>query len=198
MMKKIITILGLCTLISAPVLAAQITLQSELVPRVLNGEEIYPAQISAQNAIEIDNGENQLAMTVGQIVFEDGKRRKFDSQLLLLTFDAQEHAQLALTYDKFRTIEEAKAFEKNPVVALTDENGNKVSFSMVQLNKGGLQGFRDYQREVADYRQAVNKEVMQKRIVDSPVVTQTLKTSFNELSREDQQAFMQWAMSNLK
>ncbi|MCV5837312.1 DUF2057 domain-containing protein, partial [Escherichia coli] len=89
--------------------------------------------------------------TVGQIVFEDGKRRKFDSQPLLLEFDAEKDAELSLTYKTFRTIEEAKAFELDPKVVLKDKNGKEVDFSMVQLRKGGLQGFRDYEREVADY-----------------------------------------------
>ncbi len=69
---------------------------------------------------------------------------------------------------------------------------------MVQLRKGGLQGFRDYEREVADYNQAMNKQTTKASIAASPAVTKTLKESFNDLSREEQQEFMQWAMRNLK
>ncbi|POF59617.1 hypothetical protein CRN58_07830, partial [Vibrio vulnificus] len=94
---------------------------------------------------------NQIAVTIGQIVFEDGKRRKFDSQPLLLEFVAKPEQALTLKYGKFRTIDDAKKFENNPTVHLTDAQGNPVAFTMVQLYKGGLQGFRDYEREVADY-----------------------------------------------
>ena len=94
MMKKTTTLLGLCAMLSAPAFAAQLTLQSELVPRVLNGEFVYPEWISKNNSIELKDGENQLAVTVGQIVFEDGKRRKFDSQPLVLEFDAEKDLSL--------------------------------------------------------------------------------------------------------
>ncbi|TOG28389.1 hypothetical protein CGJ04_22475 [Vibrio parahaemolyticus] len=197
-MKKTTTLLGICAILSAPAFAAQLTLQKELVPRVINGEFVYPEWISGNNSIELKDGENQLAVTVGQIVFEDGKRRKFDSQPLLLEFDAEKDAELSLTYKTFRTIEEAKAFELDPKVILKDKNGKEVDFSMVQLRKGGLQGFRDYEREVADYNNAMNKQATKSSIAQSPAVTKTLKESFNELSREEQQEFMQWAMRNLK
>ncbi|POB67915.1 hypothetical protein CRN59_22920, partial [Vibrio vulnificus] len=83
----------------------------------------------------------QIAVTIGQIVFEDGKRRKFDSQPLLLEFVAKPEQALTLEYGKFRTIDDAKKFENNPTVHLTDAQGNPVAFTMVQLYKGGLQGF---------------------------------------------------------
>ncbi|MBE4372892.1 DUF2057 domain-containing protein, partial [Vibrio parahaemolyticus] len=35
MMKKTTTLLGICAILSAPVFAAQLTLQKELVPRVI-------------------------------------------------------------------------------------------------------------------------------------------------------------------
>lgn len=198
MMKKTATLLGFCALISMPTFAAELTLQNELVPQVLNGEYVYPELISDQNSIELEDGSNQLAVTIGQIVFEDGKRRKFDSQPLLLEFDTGKKTQLTLTYNKFRTMDEAKVFERNPKVVLKDKQGNDVAFSMVQLRKGGLQGFRDYEREVANYQEAVNKKTTQSSIERSSPVTKTIKASFNDLSREQQQEFMQWAMRNLK
>ena len=198
MMKKTTTLLGFCALLSAPAFAAQLTLQAELVPRVINGDFVYPEWISDNNSIKVEDGANQLAVNVGQIVFEDGKRRKFDSQPLLLEFDAPKDAELTLTYNKFRTIEEANAFEMDPKLTLKDANGKDVEFSMVQLRKGGLQGFRDYEREVADYNKAMNKESTKASIAASPAVTKTLKESFHDLSREEQQEFMQWAMRNLK
>ncbi|EEX93010.1 DUF2057 domain-containing protein [Vibrio orientalis] len=198
MMKKNTILIGICAILSAPAFAAQLTLQSELAPRVLNGEFVYPELVSDSNGIKLADGDNQLAVTVGQIVFEDGKRRKFDSQPLLLEFNAATDAELTLSYDTFRTIEEAKSFENNPNVSLKDLSGKDVEFSMVQLRKGGLQGFRDYEREVADYNNAVQKQTTQSSIAASPAVTKTLKESFNDLSRQEQQEFMQWAMQNLK
>lgn len=197
-MKKATILLGLCAVLSTPVFAAQLTLQAELSPRVLNGEFVHPELVSDSNSINLKDGENQLAVTVGQIVFEDGKRRKFDSQPLLLEFNAAKDAELTLSYDTFRTIDDAKAFERAPKINLKDQSGEAVEFSLVQLSKGGLQGFRDYEREVADYNNAIQKQSTKSSIATSPVVTKPIKESFSELSREQQQEFMQWAMQNLK
>ncbi|MBT0319988.1 DUF2057 domain-containing protein, partial [Vibrio campbellii] len=48
------------------------------------------------------------------------------------------------------------------------------------------------------YNKAMNKESTKASIAASPAVTKTLKESFHDLSREEQQEFMQWAMRNLK
>ena len=179
-----------------------LSLQQEIVPQVLNGEAIAASHFVAQNTLELKDGENQLALTVGQIVFEDGKRRKFDSQPILLNFNASEEQVLALNYKTFRTIEDAKKFERTPELSFTTEKGEAVEYELVQMNKGGLQGFRDFEREVADYNAKAGSDVSGHKKQVTPMSTQksvsALQGDFSKLDAEQQQEFMQWAMRNLK
>ena len=195
-MKKIL-IASVLALFSGSLFAASLTLQKEMTPQVVNGEGVTVEQMHNGNLIQLKNGHNQIAVTIGQIVFEDGKRRKFDSQPLLLEFAAHLEQSLMLQYDKFRTIDDAKQFESQPKIKLTDADGKAVAFTLVQLNKGGLQGFRDYQREVADYNAQKSPAPQESVLISSPKASE-LKTVFHAMSREEQQAFMQWAMQNLK
>lgn len=182
--------------------SSTVALQQEVVPQVLNGEAISSSHFVAKNTLELKGGENQLALTIGQIVYEDGKRRKFDSQPILLNFKVDQNQSLAINYKKFRTIEEAKKFERSPEISLTDNNGSAVEFELTQLNKGGLQGFRDYEREVADYNVKSGNDISGQQKAVIPLSEQksvaSLQGEFSNLSAEQQQEFMQWAMRNLK
>ena len=177
-------------------------LQKEMVPQVLNGEAIAASHFTAQNTIQLEDGQNQLALTVGQIVFEDGKRRKYDSQPILLSFEAHKDQTLSINYPTFRTIEDAKKFERSPVITLTAENGEAIEYGIDQLNKGGLQGFRDFEREVAEFNQKSGNEVsgqVKKTVPMSETKNVAmLQSDFDKLDAEQQQEFMQWAMRNLK
>lgn len=179
-----------------------LTLQQEIVPQVLNGEAIASSHFTAQNTLSLKEGENQLALTVGQIVFEDGKRRKYDSQPILLNFEAEQDQSLSIHYKTFRTIEDAKKFERSPELMFTSDKGDPVDFELVQLSKGGLQGFRDFEREVADYNAKAGNDVTghTKIVVPKSSVKSVaaLQSEFADLNAEQQQEFMQWAMRNLK
>ncbi|ELP5728434.1 DUF2057 domain-containing protein [Vibrio vulnificus] len=196
-MKKMM-IMSALALFSSSLFAANLTLQKEITPQIVNGEGVTLQEVHSGNRIELKPGHNQIAVTIGQIVFEDGKRRKFDSQPLLLEFVAKPEQALTLEYGKFRTIDDAKKFENNPTIHLTDAQGNPVAFTMVQLYKGGLQGFRDYEREVADYNAQKAQKADSAPLVNHDPKAMDLKTAFKEMTRQEQQAFMQWAMQNLK
>ncbi|WP_391090311.1 DUF2057 family protein [Vibrio sp. NH-UV-68] len=195
MMKKLI--FAIVTLLMSFSLFAQttLTLQKEITAQLLNSQHV---SVSEGNQISVVTGHNQLAVTIGQIVFEDGKRRKFDSDLLVLTFDVANSQQLQLSYSTFRTIEEAKAFSSQPQLLLQDSQGNPLEFELVQLRKNGLQGFRDYQHEVAEYNSAFVNSQQPAPKQDRSTLDKDLQQSFLHMSREQQQGFMQWAMKNLK
>lgn len=176
-----------------------LTLQPEIVPQVLNGKRVLSSDYHAKNSLNLIEGRNQLAITVGQIVFEDGKRRKFDSQPVLMSFTVENDAVLSIQYNKFRTMDEAKKFEDNPQFTFKNKDNRDQQYQWVQLNKGGLQGFRDYEREVADYNvQQGNISHTNKGKEVSQSNTTELQNTFLQLTAEQQQAFMQWAMRNLK
>ncbi|MEL7292355.1 MAG: DUF2057 family protein [Pseudomonadota bacterium] len=172
-----------------------LSLQQEITARVVNSQ---PAAVSQDNEILLKAGSNQLAFTIGQIVFEDSKRRKFDSELLVLTFNATQNQSLSLNYKPFRTIDDAKAFSVSPQLSLVDSSGQSVEYELVQLRKNGLQGFRDYERELADYNAQHAFKVQAVEDKSGVIVEKNIYQTFSEMTREQQQAFMQWAMQNLK
>lgn len=173
-------------------------LQSEIIPHVLNGKLITDESIGKNNVIKLKDGGNQLAVTVGQIVFEDGRRRKFDSQPVLLEFTVSGDQALSLSYERFRTIDEAKAFDKVPQFSLQNTLGQTLDTKVIPLPQGGFKNFRDYEQEVAAYNKQQQQDDLKQELANSPGKITDIKASFIELSREEQQSFMVWAMQNLK
>ncbi|MDE1328011.1 YccT family protein [Vibrio aestuarianus] len=199
LLKKRFIIAGLSTLFSLQAFAASIQLQAEIVPQVLNGKAVQESDFIQPQQLELKEGTNQLVVTIGQLVFQDGKRRKFDSQPMILEFSTGNDELLTLNYPNLRTIEDAKSFEKKPTFSFANQNKQKKEYSLLVMNKNGLQGFRDYEQEVADFNDK-NKEstVVTDSEKSAGVGTVNLKTEFSNLSKEQQQEFMQWALRNLK
>ena len=176
-------------------------LQPEIVPQVLNGKRVLSSDFYAKNSLNLLEGRNQLAITIGQIVSEDGKRRKFDSQPVLMSFTVENDAVLSIKYSKFRTMDEAEKFEANPQFTFKNKDNKDQKYQWVQLNKGGLQGFRDYEREIADYNTKqgnISHNNKGGEVYFSQSNTTEFQNTFLLLTAEQQQAFMQWAMRNLK
>lgn len=189
-----------------------LTLQPEINPIVVNGGKVGNSLFSSEQQVDVQKGENQILITVGQIVFEDAKRRKYNSPSYILKFNANEQP-LSLTYNKIRTIQDAKAFEKSPSFVFTDVNGKNIDYKIDVLNASGMQSFRDYQQELQAYNQgqegraaaaistttAGYTAIAPQSITPNPAAKMTfLHNTFRDLSADEQQQFMQWAMKNLK
>ena len=85
---------------------------------------------------------NQLVVTIGQIVVADGRRTKYYSQPYILLFETND--SLSLSYKTFRTMEDARQFEKNPQFELTNSTGKQVNFKIDSVHIGGLQTRQDF------------------------------------------------------
>ncbi|MGF1870412.1 YccT family protein [Photobacterium indicum] len=189
-----------------------LTLQPEINPIIVNGGKAGNGIFSPEQQVDVQKGENQILITVGQIVFEDAKRRKYNSPSYILKFNANDQP-LSLTYDKMRTIQEAKAFEKSPSFVFTDVNGKNINYKIDVLNASGMQSFRDYQQELQAYNQGQEGRaavsistasvgytaIDPQSVAPNPAAKMTfLHNTFRDLSADEQQQFMQWAMKNLK
>lgn len=194
-MKKMLLALSPLLVAFSAIAQPLLNFPKEMTPQLLNSQRIVS---SPSGQLQLAVGNNQLAVTIGQIVYEDGKRRKFDSELLVLTFNATQNQSLSLSYKPFRTIDDAKAFSVSPQLSLFDSSGQSVEYELVQLRKNGLQGFRDYERELADYnaQHAFKGQIAEDK--SGVIVEKNLYQTFSGMTREQQQAFMQWAMQNLK
>ena len=169
---------------------SELSFQSEIAPQVVNSKAIHNGFFTAVDRIKIPEGKNQIGVTVGQLVFEDAKRRKFDSDLMLLSFEAKDDDSYQLSYKKMRTIDEANRFNQAPQFILTNQAGDTLNYTVKVLPKNGFQSFQDYEGEVV----ALNHN----QVSSNQLVSSDIKTQFSTMTRDQQQAFMQWAMQNLK
>ncbi|MDV5171156.1 DUF2057 domain-containing protein [Photobacterium rosenbergii] len=199
-----------------------ISLQSEIQPLILNSADAEDASAeSGNNLLLIEEGTNQLLFKVGQLVSEDAKHRKYNSPAFIIRFEASDRP-LELSYPKLRTIADAKAFERSPSFTLVNDANRSVDFSIDKLTAGGLQNLRDYQNELVAYNQradaiaavssvsttstvstsTANKvasgESQPMSVTNSSSRMNILQGSFSQLSAQEQQEFMLWAMKNLK
>lgn len=202
MFKKSLITMGLLLSATAVQAASQFDFQTEIEPQVVNGKAVNSSWFSDVDQLQLHPGTTQLGFTVGQIVFEDGKRRKFNSRLMIMSFDVQDEQTYQLNYKKFRTIEEANKFNDDPTFELKTEDGKPVEFKLAVLDKNGMQGFRDYEAEITEFNKTTGVvlagESATAVTVDASKVSLGIKQQFANMSREEQQAFMQWAMQNLK
>jgi len=207
MQKRITPLLGIAIgLFSANVIAAStIELSSEIVPRVINEQAIDNGFFESESKVELNSGHNQLLVTLGQIVVEDGRRVKYNSNPFILEFEAGQ-TPLALSYKPFRTVEDARAFEKKPAFTLTNAQGTAVSYQATLLHVGGLQGMKDYQAAVKKHNghspsataQTANQTTTLSVPTSSSAKLDVIKAGFENMSAEEQKAFMMWAMGAMK
>ncbi|PSW65812.1 DUF2057 domain-containing protein [Photobacterium leiognathi subsp. mandapamensis] len=209
-MKKIIcSVLPLVSLFSSNIYA-DVKLESSKETNILvvNGKEEGWSFIKATNEVVLPNGENQILFNIGTVVLDDAAKKKFNSTPLLIKFDAKD-AKLVLGYPKIRTLEQAEAFNKSPEITLKNSMGDEVKFEYIQLNNSGLQNFRDYEREVADYNKSggIASIGYVETTFSPPTIPASapspeakmkfLKNAFIGLSEEEKQEFMSWGLKNL-
>ena len=215
MKKKIICcLLPLVSLFSSNIYA-DVKLQSakEMNAVVVNGKAEGWSFIQGTNNIILPNGENQILFQMGKIVLEDAAKKKFNSIPLLIKFESQDSV-LTLSYPNIRTLDQAKSFDKSPQIKLKNSNGENVPFELEQLDNNGLQNFRDYEREVANYNelggidavtQVSPEPQLQTKAVFIPSDVKPspeakmvfLKNAFTSLSPEEKQQFMSWGLKHL-
>ncbi|EGU55102.1 hypothetical protein VINI7043_01745 [Vibrio nigripulchritudo ATCC 27043] len=181
-----------------------LNLSNELTPRTLNGAKIESQWIKSTSALEIQPGLNQIAVTIGQIVVEDGRRTKYYSQPYVLLFEARE--SLTLDYKAFRTMSDARQFEKAPTFTLTDASSNSIDYKIDTIHIGGLQTLQDFEGAIRRYNEkgeglAVYRSEKETTVTLTHSEEHLLKSAqsaFQDLNSETQRKFMAWAMENLK
>ncbi|WOT03907.1 YccT family protein [Shewanella youngdeokensis] len=133
---------------SAALASVKLTLpaNSELI--LLNGKEV-----STSKAISLTNGEHQLALRYFGRYRQHGETVEYHSEIIILTFSAED-TQLNINSPIIRTRQAAEAFDRAPIIAITDPKLNKIAFKQDYLIKDGMQIGRDYEKEIALYNQS--------------------------------------------
>ncbi|MDN3681273.1 DUF2057 family protein [Vibrio tapetis subsp. quintayensis] len=215
MQKRVITAIGLAFgFLSSHVLAAQsIEFSKEIVPRVINEQAIDSSFFESTQQVDLKEGHNQLLITLNQLVAEDGRRSKYSSTPMIIDFKAGTSA-ITLSYKPFRTIEDARSFEKQPQFILVDDQGNAIKHNAQLLHIGGFQSFPDYQAAVIKHNgsaatataaaaaaaAATKAKTSSAELQVDQVSTQIdiIKSDFENMTAEEQKEFMMWAMGAMK
>ncbi|MGF1691157.1 YccT family protein [Photobacterium kagoshimensis] len=189
-----------------------LTFNKEIGPLVLNGDEVATDIFSSPSQLTLKAGTNQVLFALGQLVVEDGRRTKFNSVPFILRFNAPSD-DVVLSYQPFRTMEEAKKFDNDPRFVLKSASGEMLPFQLESLHVNGMQGMKNYEKAVRKYNQkgsgiavismehattAPVPSVKPKTVHSASSQRAILEAGFHELSAQEQQAFMMWAMKNLK
>ncbi|MGR5077617.1 YccT family protein [Photobacterium swingsii] len=189
-----------------------LTFNKEIGPLVLNGSEVATDIFSSPSKLTLEAGTNQVLFALGQLVVEDGRRTKFNSVPFILRFRAPTD-DVVLSYQPFRTMEEAKKFDHDPRFVLKSASGEMIPFQLESLHVNGMQGMKNYEKAVQKYNQKgtgiavlsteqlapVGKPSVKPKTVNAASSQRAiLEAGFNDLSAQEQQAFMMWAMKNLK
>ncbi|PSW19573.1 DUF2057 domain-containing protein [Photobacterium sanctipauli] len=208
--------------LSLPSLASELKVIKEIDLHVLNGKEVDSPLFKNKDVLELEAGTNQILFSLDQLVIDDGRRSKLKFTPVVMRFDATE-SPLQLSYPVFKHVDDAKAFRKTLDFVLTDTKGAPVDYQAELLHVSGLGIFPEYARTLEEYNMVGDGvAVVDPTMVDDLAVkpqktaqaTKTtvaeatgnaaaskvaiMQTGFAELSAEEQQQFMQWAMRNLK
>ncbi|MGF1699327.1 DUF2057 domain-containing protein [Photobacterium makurazakiensis] len=212
-MKKKWLVAVLAGVLSLPAMASELSVIKEIDLHVINGQEVDSPLFKNKDNLELEAGTNQILFSLDQLIIEDGRRTKLKFTPVVMRFEAGD-MPLELSYPVFRHVDDAKKFRNSLDFKLTDTNGNPVAYQTELLHVSGMGIFPEYARTLSEYNQvgdgvavvgsaAIEKSSVEpQKIAKSPSTATSkvaiMQTGFTELSAEQQQQFMQWAMRNLK
>ncbi|WP_318457019.1 YccT family protein [Photobacterium leiognathi] len=100
--------------------------------------------------LSLKDGDNQIAFRYETNYRENGDTHLFKSEVVIVTFNGKD-ASYTLSLPKIHSQYEAKAFNKQPHVTITDQQNNDIAIKQDVLIKNGVQIGRDFQQEIAKY-----------------------------------------------
>ncbi|RBW46439.1 DUF2057 domain-containing protein [Psychromonas sp. B3M02] len=105
---------------------------------------------NSENALQLKNGQNQIAFQYKTHYRSDGERLLFTSEMILISFKGHDQ-NYTITLPELNSEEEFEQFNKKPQIALKDDSGKPVKFEQGKLIKEGFQLNRDLVSEVSAY-----------------------------------------------
>lgn len=100
--------------------------------------------------LSLKDGDNQIAFRYETNYRENGDTHLFKSEVVIVTFDGTD-ANYTLNLPKIHSQYEARTFNKQPNVVITDKQKNNIAIKQDVLIKNGVQIGRDFQQEIAKY-----------------------------------------------
>ncbi|MGC9401510.1 YccT family protein [Vibrio genomosp. F10] len=211
-MSKVLVVGAMITSF-APMAAVDLSIERNISALVVHGEEVG-FSISKKDKFELENGTNQVVIRVSQLVSDFGEKEKFNSQPIVLTFEASDTSLFVSAPSKISRVEQAEEFEKNPRFVVTDKSGKEIKVRQDILPaSSGIS--RDYIKELARYNAkhsiegvavvttattavAVESKPKAKASSDQSQPSQMVEYWYEKASNEERTVFSDWAFDNRK
>ncbi|MBD1559153.1 DUF2057 domain-containing protein [Vibrio sp. S9_S30] len=174
----------------------------DLAPVVIDGEEVG-FSVGKKSSVVLENGINQIVVRVSKLVAKQGEHEKFNSEPIVVTFDAKD-TELTLNPTKVITrVEQIGSFGDNPKVEMFDKEGHAYLIQQGILKRGsGLT--RDYERELAKFNKKNDINLPSVTAVSNTTYTSLnekassalndLKLNFAQLTPTEKKEFLMWAV----
>lgn len=196
--------LGMITLLMSWGASAQVTILTDnRIELLAVNTEINPILEKGEN-LKINNGINQLLVRVTAIVDGNGGKSKFVSSPIVLKFDAKDQVLELKTPFPIRDENAVRKFEKAPTLSVTS-GGEDFDVIKDVIIDNEFSFFKDYDKLLEKYNltnsiASINGKpvIIESAVTSKAGVSPTIQSQFLLMSAEEQQAFMQWAMRNLK
>ena len=197
-------LVGAITLLMSWSALAQVTILTDnRIELLAVNTEINPVLEKGEN-LKINNGLNQILVRVTAMVDGNGGKSKFVSSPIVLKFDANDQTLELKTPFPIRDQQAVRKFEKNPTLSITSK-GAEFDVTKDVIIDNEFSFFKDYDKLLEKYNltdaiAAINSHNLKEnaKVVSTEKVSPSIQSQFLTMTVEEQQAFMQWAMRNLK
>nr|WP_159063804.1 DUF2057 family protein [Thaumasiovibrio occultus] len=214
-MKSVKTLIAGSLLLASASASAEVTLQlhKDLQALIVNGES-QGFSLTGHNEFVLPDGQNQVVVRVSKLLPLGSEYEKFNSRPMVLTFDATNTVVEILPSREIRRPNEVDGFDVKPSVKV-----NGVELSSIAFHQGLLQRapgmLPDYNRDLVAYNnmngfshlneqaQPVVAAVAPRVVYEAedgatvPLTPEELQGIFLQMSVEEKQAFMAWAVQNM-
>ncbi len=106
--------------------AVEVDFHRDVSPLVVDGEEIGFNMFS-RDPYQLEDGQNQVVVRLSKLVDKQGEKEKFNSKVVVITFDTQDQSIVIEPATKVTRIDHAEKFNENPKFKLVAKSGDVIS-----------------------------------------------------------------------
>ncbi|MCG9726010.1 DUF2057 family protein [Vibrio brasiliensis] len=161
---------------------AQVTIHTDNRVEILAvNQQINQIPKKAKGDLKIANGHNQVLLRVTAMVDGNGGKQKFNSNPMVVTFDASNETLLFETPFAIRDQRGVRKFEKQPTVKVT-RNGQPVTIITEQIFNQSFALIHDYDAMLEEYNLAGGVAAVS---VETPTLRNNDKLQSDKVSKQD-------------
>ncbi|UPQ88627.1 YccT family protein [Vibrio sinaloensis] len=207
-MIKTVGIVGAVITSFAPMAKVDLTFHRDISPLIIQGEEVGFSLFN-KSAYQLEDGQSQIVLRVSKLVDKQGEKEKFNSEVLVVSFDASNEQVLIEPGMTITRKEHATAFDANPSLKITSSTGQKLDYQQAIL-PASMGVTRDYEKELAKFNKAngiVVPGMVAATAVESQSAIQSAQPSsaqsmvqywYEKAQPVDKEQFVEWAFANRK